>query len=102
MPASPQSTPLPPSVLAIAPDTSHAALPQDSPTSHKKKFSLPKLRLEIRDAMHPGAKVFLESVIASTALECAVIQVLKLLYESPDCKSTNVPGTRSVTLIIER
>lgn len=101
MPAPPQSTPLPPSVFAAQQSHATPAIAQSVPNSNKK-FPLPKLRLEIRDVMHPGAQAFLEAVIASTALEYAVRQVLNLLYESPDCRTTHVPGTRSVTLVLER
>jgi hypothetical protein len=69
---------------------------------HPKKptFSLPKLRLEVRDLNHAGAETFLESVIASTALATAVQSVLTLLYHTPDYPTTTVPTTRSVTLIL--
>lgn len=66
------------------------------------KFPLPKLRLEIRDIMHPGAKTFLKYVVPATALEFAVTATLELLYHSPKSKNTKVPGTRSVTVIIRR
>lgn len=71
-----------------------------APLSHKSKFSLPKLRLEIRDLSHSGADVFLSAVRASKALEQAVISVLSLLYGSPTSHLTTVPTTRSVTLIL--
>ncbi|KAG9230795.1 peptidase of plants and bacteria-domain-containing protein [Amylocarpus encephaloides] len=67
-------------------------------TSHK--FTLPKLRLEIRDLNHDGAETFLDSVSASTALQKAVQAVLTLLYGSPKSSTTTVPTTRSVTLIL--
>jgi len=70
------------------------------PRKATSEFPLPKLRLEVRDLMHPGTKCFLSSVVPSVALEFAVRRSLDLLYDSPDCPTTNVPGTRSVTLII--
>ena len=68
--------------------------------SKRAKFSLPKLRLEIRDLNHEGSLVFLKAVIASKALEKSVQSVLSLLYHSPDSQTTTVPTTRSVTLIL--
>ena len=69
---------------------------------HPKKatFTLPKLRLEIRDLNHEGAEVFLKSVVASKALAQAVESVLTLLYHAPDYPTTTVPPTRSVTVIL--
>ncbi len=57
-------------------------------------------RLEIRDLKHSGAQAFLTNCIVSTALESAVLKVLELLYISPKAKTTHLPGTRSVTLIL--
>jgi len=63
-------------------------------------FPLPKLRLEIRDLNHDGTETFLTSVIASKALSTSVQSVLSLLYKSPQEKTTRIPSTRSVTLIL--
>jgi hypothetical protein len=63
-------------------------------------FTLPKLRLEIRDLNHAGAESFLTSVTASKALATSVQSVLSLLYHTPDSPTTTVPTTRSVTLIL--
>lgn len=68
--------------------------------SSKQLFPLPKLRLEIRDLNHEGTESFLSSVIASKALATAVEHVLTLLYQTPDSKTTTIPPTRSVTLIL--
>lgn len=46
-------------------------------------FPLPKLRLHIQDATHPGASRFLAAVDASALLARSVQTVLKLLYVSP-------------------
>jgi len=93
----PSATPLPPFFRDQKDQppkvTSEAKLPH-------KQFSLPKLRLEIRDLNHIGAQTFLGSVTASEVLQDAVETVLKYLYESPDSRTTTVPSTRSVTLIL--
>lgn len=46
-------------------------------------FPLPKLRLHIQDAMHPGASRFLAAVDAPALLSRSVQTVLRLLYVSP-------------------
>lgn len=46
-------------------------------------FPLPKLRLHIQDAMHPGASRFLAAVDAPAVLARSVQTVLRLLYVSP-------------------
>lgn len=46
-------------------------------------FPLPKLRLHIQDAMHPGAARFLAAVDAPALLSRSVQTVLRLLYVSP-------------------
>lgn len=46
-------------------------------------FPLPKLRLHIQDATHPGASRFLAAVDASALLARSVQTVLRLLYVSP-------------------
>ncbi|KAH7160908.1 peptidase of plants and bacteria-domain-containing protein [Dactylonectria macrodidyma] len=63
-------------------------------------FKLPKLRIEIRDLSHPGAKHFLDAVNAAECLATAAQNVLALLYSSPDCPTTTLPPTRSITLIL--
>jgi hypothetical protein len=69
-------------------------------TTTKDVFLLPRLRLEIRDLNHGGARDFLTAVIASDVLSTAVQSVLSLLYKSPNFPTTTVPQTRSVTLIL--
>jgi hypothetical protein len=87
-------------------------------------FPLPKLRLHIQDAMHPGASRFLAAVDAPALLARDVQAVLRLLYVSPQKKKKHgsgpeahhedstsrrpakpphypPPPTRSVTLILE-
>jgi len=92
----PTPTPLPPQNSSTSQVKSTGSeSPPENPT-----FTLPKLRLEIRDLNHAGAQVFLEAVVASKALSTAVQKVLSLLYLSPDSPTTTVPPTRSVTLIL--
>ncbi|KND88825.1 hypothetical protein TOPH_06530, partial [Tolypocladium ophioglossoides CBS 100239] len=84
--------------------------PEDGPCSPQRQqeqqdgaagtFPLPKLRLEIRDLAHPGARLFLNSVNATECLTAAIASLLRLLYVSPANPSTTVPPTRSVTLIL--
>ena len=69
-------------------------------SSSKEDFSLPKLRLEIRDLNHPGAKCFLDAVNVSDCLAKCVRDVLRLLYVTPSDPFTTAPTTRSVTLIL--
>lgn len=79
------------------PDTKEST----SASKHKQHdFLLPKLRLEIRELDDAGAIDFLTAVNPSTALRSAVQSVLYLLYSHPDDSTTNVPATRSVTLIV--
>lgn len=63
-------------------------------------FTIPKLRLEIRDLAHPAASSFLSSVNAADCLSKAAQHVLALLYQSPDCATTTLPSCRSVTVIL--
>lgn len=63
-------------------------------------FAQPKLRLEIRDLDHPGATKFLSAVNVGTIFSVAVKNVQRLLYRAPSEPHTNVPPTRSVTLIL--
>ncbi len=67
---------------------------------NKERFAQPKLRLEIRDLNHPGTTKFLDAVNAGSVVASAVENVQRLLYHSPGDKHTNVPPTRSVTLIL--
>lgn len=96
--ADPLPTPLP--VLEKSNAASKVEEKNPNSTESSDPFDLPTLRLEIRDLTHPGAQDFLSSVIASTAQQFAVRKVLELLYISPKNPTTNVPGTRSVTLIL--
>lgn len=92
MTKSPQTTAVPASVLS-----------QMTPASAKPSpaiFPEPKLRLEIRDLSHAGAKRALTSIDLSTCISNAVQNVLHHLYTSPSTKDTHVPPTRSVTLIL--
>jgi hypothetical protein len=75
--------------------------PHEAPHQrHHQTFALPKLRLEVRDLSHPGSRSFLSSVVPTTAFEFAVRRSLDLLYISPKCPTTTIPGTRSITLIL--
>jgi len=111
MSAVPGATPIPlpifmpqSSTVPQHPATGKAAGDAASKTSSKRDldpaFPLPKLLLEVRDLTHPGSRAFLSSVVPTTAIEFAVKRVLDLLYISPKCPTTTVPGTRSVTLIL--
>ncbi|CAG8953941.1 hypothetical protein HYFRA_00010902 [Hymenoscyphus fraxineus] len=97
----PSETPAPPPTGA----TTEATPPSPNPSSPTQSlstttFPLPKLRLEIRDLNHKGTPIFLTAIPPSTALQKSVQDVLKLLYISPTTKTTTVPPTRSVTLIL--
>lgn len=94
----PTTTPIPHSTGKLSAADSKSSI--GSPSSKPPKFTLPKLRFEIRDLNHAGAEAFLEAVIASRALETSVKSVLELLYHSPDSPTTTIPPTRSVTLIL--
>lgn len=106
MPAQSSRTSAPPPTSTSIPPPSQNPLnskPEnviEESASKRAKFSLPKLRLEIRDLNHEGSLAFLKAVIASKALEKSVQSVLSLLYHSPDSQTTTVPTTRSVTLIL--
>lgn len=111
MPPRPETTPAPTSVFAPAMSPAvrrPAPEPEDAPCSedHQQEqdraygFPIPKLRLEIRDLTHPGARRFLDSVNATECLTAAVANLLRLLYTSPANPGTTVPPTRSVTLIL--
>jgi len=106
MPAQSSRTRAPPPTSTSIPPPSQNPLDSkpekviEESASKRAKFSLPKLRLEIRDLNHEGSLVFLKAVIASKALEKSVQSVLSLLYHSPDSQTTTVPTTRSVTLIL--
>ncbi|KAG8167491.1 hypothetical protein KVR01_003180 [Diaporthe batatas] len=59
---------------------------QEESSNHKDDddtFPLPKLRLHVQDAMHPGAARFLAAVDAPALLSRSVQTVLRLLYVSP-------------------
>jgi hypothetical protein len=114
MPALPGTTPIP--LPIFMPQSSSASAIQQPPSTGKSAgkftsdtkpkqeldpaFPLPKLLLEVRDLTHSGSRAFLSSVVPTTAIEFAVRRVLDLLYLSPTCPTTTVPGTRSVTLIL--
>ncbi len=106
MPVLPETTPVP--LPIFMPQTSKAPstpqiekpIPEEKKDKSKPDFKLPTLRLEVRDVMHPGSSVFLQSVDVKTALEFAVRQVLELLYLNPYCHTTTAPGVRSVTFIL--
>ncbi|PHH64432.1 hypothetical protein CDD81_4653 [Ophiocordyceps australis] len=110
MAALPQTTPAPASALVRPPPTSPAFKPP-------QRCQLPKLRLEIRDLDHAGAKRFLSTVNPSDCLSTAAASVARLLYPDrfniPCYASTTTstptaasspsplpPPTRSVTLIL--
>ncbi|KAL8382653.1 hypothetical protein RB595_006439 [Gaeumannomyces hyphopodioides] len=63
-------------------------------------FPQPKIRLEVRDVLHEGARRFLSLVDASTLLPRAVADVQRILYAHPGDHTTHCPPTRSVTLVL--
>jgi len=70
------------------------------PQADKERFHEPKIRLEIRDLRHPGAKAFLNALEPVDCFSEAVKNVQRLLYLKPSCPTTTLPTTRSVTLIL--
>ena len=108
----PATTPIPPPVFMppvslpkatptpVPPPSQESSTSGSTESAKKLNFTLPTLRLEIRDLQHAGAQSFLTSVVASDALATAVQSVLSLLYHSPKSPTTTVPPTRSVTLIL--
>lgn len=81
-------------------DSASSSEDQEALAGKDLGFKLPKLRLEIRDLSHPGAKRFLDAVNTSDCTANAVRNVLRLLYSSPSCPTTTVPPTRSITFIL--
>ena len=108
------TTPVPPLIFMLPVSRTPIPVPVPPPSRRSSKseqteipleapsFTIPTLRLEVRDLKHAGAQDFLTAVVASDALATAVKSVLRLLYQSPDSPMTTVPPTRSVTLIIRR
>lgn len=85
------------SATATNTPSSSTASPVPTPSPAPTPSTItPKLRLEIRDLTHPGATLFLTSIVPSTTLQSAVTSVLTLLYATP----RNPTPTRSVTLIL--
>ncbi|KAI9780182.1 MAG: hypothetical protein M1835_004550 [Candelina submexicana] len=72
--------------------------PSPATEPHKKPVLKvhPVLRLKIRDLSSQGTRDFLEAVKPGYVVEEAVQTVLRLLYTP----SSNIPGTRSVTLVL--
>ena len=66
----------------------------------KPSFPTPKLRLQLHDLSHPGSLIFLDNCNAATALSEAVESVLSALY-LPSKTNSHIPGTRSVTMVLE-
>ncbi|PBP21074.1 BSP-domain-containing protein, partial [Diplocarpon rosae] len=95
--AAPTSTPPPSQDPIVSKQHESTVLKRPSKSA---AFSLPKLRLEIRQLSHDASYTFLQAVNASKALAECVQSVLYLLYHSPNAKMTTVPTTRSVTLIL--
>ncbi|KAG8425086.1 hypothetical protein J3458_001826 [Metarhizium acridum] len=82
------------------PTKTPATDPKEPPCAQSQDFTLPRLRLEIRDLAHPGANLALASVDAAETITTAARNVLRLLYTSPASPTTTPPPTRSVTLIL--
>jgi hypothetical protein len=73
-----------------------ASTPTKKP--HVQPSRQPILRFEIRDLSSPGVSAFLSAVNVGHALQEAVTTTLDLLYA--DLAPSDIPPTRSVTLII--
>ncbi|TLD24201.1 hypothetical protein PspLS_06830 [Pyricularia sp. CBS 133598] len=99
-PPPPSATVAPSDGTNIAGEDTQPHSPTPSCSSSSSAFSLPTLRLEVRDVMHPGAHRFLSRVDASTTLPTAVANVQRTLYNTPRDHTTHLPPTRSVTLIL--
>src|SRR5690349_16801527 len=114
----PETTPAPdPGAIFTSPASSITELPKPTalpdrtiegtttskpspPQEDAPSFTQPKLRLEIRDLSHPGASKFLSSIDTPAVFAAAVRNVQQLLYRTPSDPSTNMPPTRSVTLVL--
>ncbi|CRK29602.1 hypothetical protein BN1708_005021 [Verticillium longisporum] len=92
--------PEPPSQSEPPSPSSTAMAASASASASKDPFPTPKLRLEIRDLNHAGATAFLATTTASTLLQDAIANVLRLLYSTPSTPDTTAPPTRSVTVIL--
>lgn len=97
-PATTPATSTNPFLPAMSPAVSFP--PKNAATKPEQDFPLPKLRLEIRDLHHAGAKTFLTAVHTTECMTTAIRNILRLLYTSPSTPTTNAPPTRSVTLIL--
>ena len=102
-PPAPQSSALPPSHPYNVENTHEAPPAEDfkqiTLSSKVEPQCKPLLRLELRDLSSDGSRAFLRLVHASHALKYAVDTVLEHLYKGMD--KSCIPGTRSVTLILE-
>lgn len=81
--ATAEPTPLPPSRPPEGEDQQQHNQEDSGRKDDDDTFPLPKLRLHIQDATHPGASRFLAAVDASALFSRSVQTVLKLLYVSP-------------------
>lgn len=114
-PPAPQPSNPPPSLSS---DTHPTTTQQSESKSKPKHFPDPRLRLELRDLSHDSTDVFLSNFRSSKDFAELVHTVLRLLYTThsisqsestqdsatavtrPAPTTPNVPGTRSVTLIL--
>ncbi|KAL7784910.1 plant basic secretory protein [Trichoderma ceciliae] len=93
----PEPTPAPPNLHI---NGSHKHQEEDQ-NAGRDDFSIPAIQLQIRDLKHPGAKRFLSAVNATDSMTTAILNLLKLLYNTRSDPETTVPPTSSVTLILE-
>lgn len=92
---------LPPATSSAVPEGLLHPEPMSRPNGdHHVSFLLPKLRLEIRDLKDQAIVRALSAVNFSECLTECTQNVLRHLYLHPEEASTNVPPTRSVTLIL--
>ncbi|KAK1759266.1 peptidase of plants and bacteria-domain-containing protein [Echria macrotheca] len=97
----PTASPTPSPIPNQAPLADRTTGASGSEKPHKPApFEQPKLRLELRDITHPATSKFLNAVDITAIFPTAVSKVQRLLYQSPSDPSTNVPPTRSVTLVL--
>ncbi|MCJ1440809.1 MAG: hypothetical protein MMC23_001295 [Stictis urceolatum] len=61
----------------------------------------PKLMFEVRDLSHPGAAIFFEHAKPTKILTDALVTVLQILNKHPKGGKLDVPGVRSITLVLK-
>ncbi|KAL8407969.1 hypothetical protein RB594_006682 [Gaeumannomyces avenae] len=105
--AYPVPPPKPTAIVGSKETGAHDSAAPPQPASQEQQqqqqhapFPQPKIRLEVRDVLHEGARRFLSLVDASALLPRAVADVQRILYAHPGDRATHCPPTRSVTLVL--